>query len=181
MGKSLAATAIKPSVSDLSGMDRIDPDVPLRELQYCGLGQSAQPPFARSVGGVVMRRQSCGRGNVDYRATTAVADRRRAMLHSQHCTGEIDRQGPVPRLDGRIDDALTRDRPGVVDENVQLAELRQCGCYGRLPRRLIGNILAQEKRLAALAAEPLCQALAGSGIDIGSPRLRLLRAERARL
>jgi hypothetical protein len=34
-------------------MDRIDPDVPLRELQHCGLRQAAEPPFAGGVGGVV--------------------------------------------------------------------------------------------------------------------------------
>src|ERR1700756_663473 len=43
----------KAGIGDLSGMDRIDSDVPLRELQHCSLGQSPQPPFASGVGGVV--------------------------------------------------------------------------------------------------------------------------------
>ena len=84
MGKGLAAAPEKAGVGDLPGMDRIDPDVPLRELQHCGLGQTAQSPFAGGVGGVVMRGQPGGRGDVDDRAAAAVADRRRAMLHAEH-------------------------------------------------------------------------------------------------
>jgi hypothetical protein len=38
MGEGLAAGAVKARVGDLRGMDRIDPDIPLRELQDCSLG-----------------------------------------------------------------------------------------------------------------------------------------------
>src|SRR5271169_6381685 len=42
VGKGLSAAAEEAGIGDLSGMDRIDPDVPLRELQHRGLGQTAQ-------------------------------------------------------------------------------------------------------------------------------------------
>ena len=54
MGKCLAAAAKETGVGDLSGMDRIDPNVPLGKLQDRRLGQSAQPPLARGVSCVVM-------------------------------------------------------------------------------------------------------------------------------
>ncbi len=38
VGEGLAAGAVEAGVGDLCGMDRIDPDVPLRELQDRGLG-----------------------------------------------------------------------------------------------------------------------------------------------
>ena len=47
VGKGLAATAEEAGIGDLSGMHRIDPDVPWRELQDCGFCQVAKPPFAR--------------------------------------------------------------------------------------------------------------------------------------
>src|SRR5215813_1596334 len=65
VGKGLAAASEETSIGDLSGMYRIDPDVPLRELQHCGLGQTAQCPFAGSVGCVVMRGQPGGRRDID--------------------------------------------------------------------------------------------------------------------
>jgi hypothetical protein len=64
VGKGLAATAAEAGIGDLSGMHRIDPDVPSRELQDYGFCQVAKPPFASRVGSVVMRGQSGGRGNV---------------------------------------------------------------------------------------------------------------------
>jgi hypothetical protein len=124
-GKGIAATAVKPGIGDLSGVDRIDPDVPLRELQHRCFGQPAQPPLAGSIGRVVMRGQSRSRRDVDDRAAAAVADRRRAMFHAEHCASQVDRQRPVPRLDSGIDDALARNRPGIVDQDVQFAEMRQ--------------------------------------------------------
>src|SRR5579863_719034 len=57
MRESLAAAPKKSGVGDLSGMDRIDADLPRRELQDGRLGQAAQAPFRGRVGGVVMRRQ----------------------------------------------------------------------------------------------------------------------------
>src|SRR6266404_430283 len=54
-GESIAATAVEPGIGNLSGVDRIDPDVPLRKLQHRRFGQPAQPPLAGSVSGVVMQ------------------------------------------------------------------------------------------------------------------------------
>src|ERR1700738_3622475 len=62
VSKGLAGGTVKTGVGDLPGMDRIDPDAPLRELQDRSLSQTAQPPFARRVGGIVMRGQTRGRG-----------------------------------------------------------------------------------------------------------------------
>src|SRR5271155_1717825 len=116
MGKGLAAAPEKAGIGDLPRMDRIDPDVPRRELQHRGLGEAAQPPFAGGVGGVVMRCQPSRRRDVDYRAAAAVADRRRAMLHAEHGAGQVDGDRPVPRLDYGVSDALAGDRPGIVYE-----------------------------------------------------------------
>src|SRR5215472_8563970 len=151
MGESLAARAEESSVGDLSGVDRIDPDVPFRELQDCGFGETAQPPFAGSVGGVVMRGESGGRGYIDNRAAAAVSDHRRAMLHAEHCTGQVDRDRTVPRLDRGSDNTLTSDCPGVIDEDMEPAETRQCARDDLLPRRLVGNILVHEHDIAALS------------------------------
>ena len=114
-----------------------------------------------------MGGQPGGRRYVDDRAAAAIADRRCAMLHAKHWTGQVDRDRAVPRLDRRIDDALARDRSGVVDENVELAELLQRRGDDLLPRRLVGCVLAQKESSAALAGQPPRQRLAGGNIDVG--------------
>src|SRR5919198_283402 len=97
--EAFAAAAIEAGVGDLPGMDRIDPDVPLRELQHRRLGQAAQSPFAGGVGGIVMRRQPRGPGKIYDRPAAAVTDCRRAVLYSPHRPRQIYPPCPVPRLD----------------------------------------------------------------------------------
>ena len=173
MGKGLAAALEKAGIGDLPGMDRIDPDVPRRELQHRGLGQPAQPPFARGVGGVVMRGQPGGRGDVDDRAAAAalrrIADRRRAMLHAEQRPGQIDRDRAVPRLERRVDDALPRDRAGIVDQDVQPAELRQRRRDDlSIQACSLGRVVDPELRLAALPPrQPLRPAPRRRRVDIG--------------
>ena len=77
------------------------------------------------------------------------------MLHAEHGTGQIDRDRAVPRFDCGVDDALARDRAGVVDKDVELAEMRQCRRDDFRPGCLVGDVLAQKQRLAALARNPL--------------------------
>jgi hypothetical protein len=43
------------------------------------------------------------------------------MLHAEQRSGEIDRQRAVPRRDRGVDNALARDRAGIVDQDVQPA------------------------------------------------------------
>src|SRR5271165_4021882 len=128
-----------------------------------------------------MRSQSGGRGDIDDRSAAAVADRRRAMLHAEHGTSQVDGDGTVPRLDGCVDDALAGDRPGIVDQDVELAETRQCRRDDFPPGCLFSDVLAQEHGFAALAGEPLRQALAGSGINIGENHRGLFAQEQFRL
>src|ERR1700730_17818099 len=167
VSKSLAGGTVKTGVGDLPGMDRIDPDASLRELQDRSLSQTAQPPFARRVGGIVMRGQPGGRGDIDDRAAAAVADRRRAMLHAEHWASQVDRERAVPRIDRSIGNTLAGDRPGVVDQDMELAETPQRYRDNLLPGALVGDVLAQKQDLAALAGETLGQALASSGVDVG--------------
>src|SRR5215471_6206884 len=142
MGKGLAATGEEAGLGDLAGMDRIDPDIPRRELQDGSLGQPAQPPFAGGIGGIVMRGEAGGRRDVDDRAGASrlfrygVADRRGAMLHAEQWPSQIDRERPIPRLDGGADDVLAGDRAGIVDQDVQATERGESGGDDLLPRVL---------------------------------------------
>jgi hypothetical protein len=102
------------------------------------------------------------------------------MLHAEHRAGQIDRQCAVPRLDGGINDTLARDRPGIVDENMKLAEMRQRRRYRLFPGCLVGDVLPQEQDLGALSTEPLRQTLAGIGIDIGQYHRSLFADEKLR-
>src|ERR1700680_1237111 len=67
-----AAILEEASLGDLSGVDRIDPDVPVRELQHRGLGETAQSPFGRGIGGIVMRGEAGSRRDISDRAPAAV-------------------------------------------------------------------------------------------------------------
>src|SRR5579875_728118 len=89
------------------------------------------------------------------------------MLHAEQGPGQIDRDRAVPGCERRIEDALPRDRAGIVDKDVKLAELAQRRRYDRLPRRLIGAVLRQEDGPAARLGEAPRQRLAGRRVDIG--------------
>src|SRR5438093_9466388 len=100
-----------------------------------------------------MGGQTRGRGDVDDRAPAVVADRRRAMLHPKHWTGQIDGKRAVPGVDGAIRNALTGDRPGIVDEDMEFTETRPRGRDKLLPGPLLGNVLAQSQNAAALVCD----------------------------
>ena len=105
-----------------------------------------------------MRGQAGRRGDVDDRAAAAVADRRCAMLHAEHGARQVDRDRAVPCLDRGVDDALAGDRAGIVDQDVELAEMRQCRRDDLPPGCLVGDVLAQKHALppcpASLCARP---------------------------
>ncbi len=128
-----------------------------------------------------MRGQPRGRGDVDNRATAAVADCRRAMLHAEHGARQIDRERAVPRLDRGIGNTLAGDRPGVVDQDMELAETPQRCRDDLLPGALVGDVLPHKQDLAALAAKTLGQALTGRGVDVGQDHRGFFPHEELRL
>ena len=87
------------------------------------LGQPAQAPFRRAVGGREMAVDAGGRADIDDRAAAAVAHDRRRRLDAEERPGEIDRQHAIPigaRGVGEIDAA--QRNAGIVDQHMQRAE-----------------------------------------------------------
>lgn len=58
---------------------------------------------------------------------------RQRVFGAEENTGQIDRGKPVPFLEARLLDALAEKDPGIVDQNVEAAELADSGCDCRRP------------------------------------------------
>jgi hypothetical protein len=89
------------------------------------------------------------------------------MLHAEHWAGQIDGKGAVPRIDRGIGNTLAGDCPGVVDQDMELAETPQRRRDHLLPGALVGDVLLQKKDLATPGGKTLRQTFARGGIKVG--------------
>jgi hypothetical protein len=95
---------------------------------------------------VVLAGDAGNRRDVDDRAAARRLHDRDRKLHSQEDTARIDRHQLIP---GRgVEEILdgTAAEPGIVDQNVELVELGECGVDRRLPFRLARYVETAEDR-----------------------------------
>jgi len=123
-------------------MDRIYADIVAAVLHRCRFRQGAHSAFRRVVPDMdpFLPGDAGDRRDIDDRPAAGRLHERDREFHAQKDAARVDRHQPVP---GRgIEQIIDRaaGEPGVVDENIELAELGEGRVDCRLPFRLARHI-----------------------------------------
>ena len=125
---------------DRAGMHRVDPDaVALAgEFERRRFGEQGDAALGHRIERVLRRADEAGgRGEVDDGAAVRavlrrLAQCRQAQLGAEKHAGQVDRAQALPFGEGRALDVLAEKQPGIVDQDVELAEAAE---RPRRPRR----------------------------------------------
>src|SRR2546421_3076150 len=128
---------------DEAGADRVDGDAVRREFDGQRLGQADHTVLARGVGhGQLHALLSTGGGDVDDPPPAAFT-RTRALQpaagHPEHAV-EIDVDEPFPRLVRQLVGGSAAPHTGVVDQDVDAAELADGAVEQRVDARLVPHV-----------------------------------------
>ena len=169
-----AIDAVDPLALHRAGADRIDPDLIGAELDRERLGQPDHRPL-RSAVRRAQRKAEAARGGrqIDDRAAARGPDVRHGAARAQVLPGDVDLERAPPVL-GR--DLLDRSgRPGdagVVDQDVDAAELLERQLEQAIDRCLVRDVGRNRRHRGQLAAQPIERRLIdiarhdlGAGID----------------
>src|SRR6267154_2821616 len=124
------------------GGDAVDEDAGLRKFFAQGLGKRDNPRLGRAVGDRVRVAFLPGdRGDVDDATVLALHHVRGERAAAQELAGEVDAQHALPFLDWIVDGGQVQARDaGVVDEDVDLAEVGERLCRGTLDRGRVRHV-----------------------------------------
>src|SRR5579885_2438637 len=126
---------------DHSGMHRVDADVVGCVVDRADLAQNPDRALGSVIrGGSRGTDNSVDGGNVDDRASSPPAHRRHRRLHPQPHALLIDRDDGIPFLLAGVFEAVEVENSGIVDEDVQSAELALRGFDRGAPVRRTGHI-----------------------------------------
>ena len=143
-------------------MQGIDPNLEIQQLTFegGGFGHQAQ----RALGCIVGNRpraadDSADRRHVDYRAAAgpaigAFGNCRDRRLHPQKAAFDVDFLDPAKLLQGGFQQRLDQSDSGVVDENVEPAELFVTGTDDVGPLRLVAHVVRPEGDPADACGKP---------------------------
>ena len=108
---------------DGPGEHRVDPDSRGRQFGGGGLGQPAQRPFRRPVGGVVRERPDrAGAAGVDDGRAVGGAQLLQHRLDTEEGAQTVDPPGPFEAVSRLVGNRRAVQRPGVVDQRGQRPE-----------------------------------------------------------
>ena len=100
-----------------------------------------------------------------------VAQRRQRELGAEKDAGQIDRAQALPFIEARRLDILAEKEPGIVDQDIELAEAGEDRGDGGAPRLCAGHVEREIKRLAAGAFQGAGGGAAAFIQHIGDPDL----------
>ena len=164
-----------------AGVHRVDPNaVPLAgEFERGRFCEQRHPALGHRVERVLRRTDEAGgRGEVDDGAPTRallrrLPQRRQAQLGAEEHAGQVNRAQPLPFGEAGGFDILAEKKPGVVDQDVELAETADGSGDCGVPILLAGHVEMDVERrvaeraggLAAAFVEHVADRHRGAGLD----------------
>ena len=152
---------------DGAGVDGVDADVVAGEFYCGGLGEDADGAFGGVVGGVALGDHAGDGGDVDDGAAAGSAHVGDDGFGAEEDAFGVDGHDSIPGFFGGFFEVVALDDAGVVDEDVDFAEVGEGGLDGAVPVGLDADVHFYEDGLAADVGDFFGDAEAVFDLDVG--------------